>query len=87
MVATMKEFRSMLLGSEIHVYTNHNNLTFDKLSTKRVLRWRYYVEEYSPKLHSIEVPENILADNLSKLHRLPTPTEISMAPYLFSSFR
>ena len=81
-VATLKEFRSMLLGDEIHVRTEHNNLTFDNLSTQRVLRWKSYVEEYSPKLHYIEGPNNILADNLSRLHRLPMPIELSMAPSL-----
>ena len=81
-VATLKEFRSLLLSAEIHVHTDRKNLTFYNLSTKKVLRWRYYVEKYSPKLHYIEDPKNILADNLSRLHFLPTPTELSTAPTL-----
>ena len=72
----------MLLGAEIHVHINQKNLTFDNLSTQRVLRWRSYVEEYSPTLHSIEGPKNILADNPSSLNLLPTPTELSTAPSL-----
>jgi hypothetical protein len=76
-VATLEEFRSMLLGANIHVFTDHKNLMFDTLKTQCALRWHTKIEEFSPMLHYIEGPRNILADNLSRLHCLVTPAQIA----------
>jgi hypothetical protein len=67
----------MLLGVNIHVFTDHKNLAFNTLKTQCVLRWHMKIEEFSPMLHYIEVPCNILADNLSRLHSLVTPAQIA----------
>eukprot|EP00804_Cyclotella_cryptica_P009471 CCRYP_017760-RA/>CCRYP_017760-RA protein AED:0.51 eAED:0.51 QI:0/-1/0/1/-1/0/1/0/347 len=53
------------------------NLTFNTLKTQRVLCWHNKVKEFSPTLHYIEGPCNILADNLSWLHCLVTPAQIA----------
>jgi hypothetical protein len=67
----------MLLGVNIHVFTDHNNLTFNTLKTQCVLCWRTKIEEFLPMLHYIEGPRNILANNLSRLHCLVTLAQIA----------
>ncbi len=73
-VATLKEIQGMLLGADIHVFTNYMNLMFDTLKTQCILCWCTKIEEFSPILHYIEGPHNIQADNLSRLHCLVTLT-------------
>ena len=44
-IATVKEFRSMLLGSNIHIFTDHKNLTFITPYGTFVLRWHICGEQ------------------------------------------
>ena len=78
-VMTLKEFRSMLLGAEIIVHTDHKNLTFENLLTQRVLRWRCYTEEYSPTIRYIEGPLNVIADFFSRMPQKENPAEKSVS--------
>jgi hypothetical protein len=67
----------MLLGVNINVFMDHKNLTIDTLKMQCVLRWGTKIEEFSPMLHYIKGPQNILANNLSRLHCLVTPAQIA----------
>jgi RNase H-like domain found in reverse transcriptase len=44
-VKTLKEFCNVILGHNIRVYTDHQNLTYKNFNTERVLRWRLILEE------------------------------------------
>ena len=70
-VETLKEFRTMLLGARLRVYTDHKNLThsLSAFATQRVLRWRLLMEEYGCTFHYKTGATNFLADALS---RIPT---------------
>ena len=63
-VATLREFRSMLFGADLHIHTDHKNILN---SSERRLRWISYVDEYGPTLHYVEGPLNVIADTLSRL--------------------
>ena len=66
-VETLKEFRNILLGQEIKVYTDHKNLTYKNFNTERVMRWRLIIEEFGPELIYIPGQSNIVAKALSRL--------------------
>ena len=38
-VETLKEFRTILFGHKILVYTDHKNITYSNFNTDRVMRW------------------------------------------------
>ena len=81
-VETLKEFRNILLGQRIKVHTDHENLTYKTFNSDRVMRWRLYIEEYSPDLQYIKGTHNIVADALSRLDIMETPFEDSQESFL-----
>ena len=72
-VETLKEFRNILLGQQIRVYTDHKNLTYKNFNTERVIRWRMVIEDFAPELIYIQGTRNVVADAISRLE-LDTPT-------------
>ena len=77
-VETLKEFKYMLLGNRITVYTDHCNLTHTdtKHTCDRVLRQRLLLEEYGCELKYIEGKKNVVSDTLSRLDFAETTTEV-----------
>jgi hypothetical protein len=65
-IATLREFRSMLLGAEIHIHTDPKNILNVGDSSERCLQWISYVDEYSLTLHYVEGPRNVIADTFSR---------------------
>ena len=68
-VETLKEFRNILLGQHIKVYTDHKNLTYKNFNCERVMRWRLVLEEFGPELIYLPGEVNIVADALSRLSK------------------
>eukprot|EP00804_Cyclotella_cryptica_P013263 CCRYP_007025-RA/>CCRYP_007025-RA protein AED:0.37 eAED:0.69 QI:0/0/0/1/0.33/0.5/4/0/454 len=68
-VETLKEFKGMLWGQQITVYTDHKNLMQDALglTSDRVYRWRLLLEEYGPTIVYIKGIHNTVADAISRL--------------------
>jgi hypothetical protein len=61
-IATLCEFCSMLLSAELHIHTDHKNILNVGDSSEQCLRWISYVDEYSPTLHYVEGPCNVIGD-------------------------
>jgi hypothetical protein len=76
-IAILKEFQGMLLLVDIHVFRDHKTLAFNTLKMQQVLCWHTKIEEFPPILHYIKGPQNILAENLSRLYCLVTPAQIA----------
>ena len=70
-VECIKEFRNILFGYQIIVYSDHKNLVHAATvsQSQRVMRWRMILEEFGPDIRHISGEDNIVADAIS---RIPT---------------
>ena len=68
-VECLKQFKNILFGYEIDVYSDHKNLVYAATisESQRVMRWRMILEEFAPTIHHIPGVDNIVADTLSRL--------------------
>jgi hypothetical protein len=72
-VETLKEFKGMLWGQDIKVYTDHKHLTRDALglTSYRVYPWPLLLEEHAPKIMYIKGIHNTVGDAISQLEYDP----------------
>jgi hypothetical protein len=72
-VETLEEFKGMLWGQDIKVYTDHKNLTRDVLglTSDRVHHWWLLLEEYAPEVIYIKGIHNTVADAILRLEYDP----------------
>ncbi len=86
-MATLYEFRSMLVGAELHVHTDHKNILSIGDSSQQCLCWISYVNEYGPKLQYVEGPRNVISDTFSRLlwSKVSAPSVGKKATNVFSN--
>ncbi len=72
-VKTLKEFKGLLWGQDIKVYTDHKNITRDALclTSVRVYCWRLLLEEYAPEIVYIKGIHNTVAEAILQLEYDP----------------
>ena len=76
-VETLKEFKNILLGQKIRVYTDHKKLTHKTHNFLRVMRWRLSIEEFGPELIYLPGVKTFVADCLSRLeYKITTNQQI-----------
>ena len=73
-VETLKEFRNILFGYPVQVFSDHKNLVHAATisQSQRVMRWRLILEEFGPDIKHISGEDNVVADAMS---RLPTTNQ------------
>ncbi len=83
-VETLKEFKGMLWGQDIKVYTDHKNLTRDALglTSDRVYPWRLLLEEYAPEIIYMKGIHNTVADAILQLEYDPKLNKPMSTPML-----
>jgi hypothetical protein len=78
-VETLKEFKGMLWGQNIKVFTDHKNLMRDALglTSDWVYQWRLLLEEYGPEIVYIKGIHNTIADAVLQLEYDPSVNRIA----------
>ena len=67
LVKAIIHFKTIIFGSDIKVFTDNNNATFNKPLTARSQRWKILIEQYGVRLYHLPASLNTFADTLSRL--------------------
>ena len=70
-VECVQEFRNILFGYQIWVYSDHKKLVHAATvsQSQRVMRWRLILKEFGPDIKHISGEDNVVVDAIS---RFPT---------------
>ena len=72
----LKEFKNILLGQQIVVYTDHKSLSYKNFNMEYVMRWQLLIKEFGPTIEYIKGPKNIVANALSRLDLISLPSNV-----------
>ena len=71
----LNHFRSIILNSFIRIFTDNSNILFKKqIESRRVLRWRYLLNEFDYEISHVDGKSNNAADYLSRLYSVKDTT-------------
>ena len=64
---TLKEFKGMLWGQRLKIYTDHENLIQDafRITSDHVYGWRFLLKEFGPKIVYIKGTHNTVVNTIS----------------------
>ena len=73
-VECLKQFRGIIFGYEINVFSDNNNLVYAATLSESqiVMRWRLILEDFGPNIQHISGIDNILADMLIRMPSTPS---------------
>ena len=73
-VECLKQFRGIIFGCEINVFSDHKNLVYAATlsESQSAMRWQLILEEFDPNIQHISGVDNIVSDTLSILSSTPS---------------
>ncbi|DBA05126.1 TPA: hypothetical protein N0F65_004976 [Lagenidium giganteum] len=78
-VLMLLKFRGMLLGQELHIHTDHLNLTHGSFNNVFMLRWRLEIEEFEAQLHYVKGSHNSTAPHMASMTELDATFSINLS--------